>query len=568
MVKFVVNLFTGYNEKNNETFETKALTLLFGYLSILLSVVYIIISAIQNHYTLIAALLAYVVATIVNLEIFRRSPDNKINIHIFVLLLSIMLLTASVLAVDDISPLFWIFLYPVVVMLIYDKKEGIIITSLFLILVGISLFLPIQNRPEITTLNKITFLLVYLSVFFVAYFVKLLKENVAQQLKERIEENKSTISVKNDLIAKLSWQIRGPLSNIMGITTFMSETNLDDIQRNFVETIKESTNNLVNVVNNIGEKSKIKLNLDEDKIADFDIYRTVKEAIKSFDEEYSENARIDLLISDDIPANMLGNAVRLNSILKRILENYAGVALKDSISGKKSITINITASKETKELMECMFEIKADLPGKSMQKAEQGLGALDYSEVKDMIEAAGGRLKMSSENKRIIYTFTMSLKKAAKEDEQEVDNTQEQEDTTAEQKQPQKQLNEAEVLLVEDNLINQKIMMLNLQKEVKAIDVANNGREALEKIGTKKYDIVLMDIQMPIMDGIKTTQKLRELEESTNTHIPVIAITANALSGDREKCIEAGMDDYLSKPYKVEVLFDKMRTLLENDKEN
>ncbi|HPX06475.1 MAG TPA: response regulator, partial [Tenuifilaceae bacterium] len=120
----------------------------------------------------------------------------------------------------------------------------------------------------------------------------------------------------------------------------------------------------------------------------------------------------------------------------------------------------------------------------------------------------------------------------------------------------------ANVLLVEDNLINQKIVVLSLKKIVKNIEIANNGKEALDKFGTSKYDIILMDIQMPIMNGIVTTKKIREIESSTNSHTPIIAITANALLGDREECLAAGMDDYISKPFQIEVLIQKMRNLL------
>jgi len=97
---------------------------------------------------------------------------------------------------------------------------------------------------------------------------------------------------------------------------------------------------------------------------------------------------------------------------------------------------------------------------------------------------------------------------------------------------------------------------------VKNIEIANNGKEALDRFGTSRFDIILMDIQMPIMNGIVTTRKIREIEASTNTHTPIIAITANALQGDREECIAAGMDDYLSKPFQIEVLIQKMKRLL------
>ena len=115
------------------------------------------------------------------------------------------------------------------------------------------------------------------------------------------------------------------------------------------------------------------------------------------------------------------------------------------------------------------------------------------------------------------------------------------------------------VLLVEDNLINQKITFLTLKPLVKSIDTANNGKEALDKMARTQYDIILMDIQMPVMNGLIASEKIRELEMSTGSHIPIIAITANAMLGDKEKCISAGMDDYISKPFQPAALIEKIK---------
>ncbi len=123
-------------------------------------------------------------------------------------------------------------------------------------------------------------------------------------------------------------------------------------------------------------------------------------------------------------------------------------------------------------------------------------------------------------------------------------------------------LKNAKILLVEDNIINQKIVLLSLKNQVNHIDVAANGKEALEMFGVKQYDLILMDIMMPVMDGIVATKKIREIESTSDQHIPIIAVTANALAGDRENCLAAGVDDYIAKPFSAEVLIKKMRDLL------
>ena len=110
--------------------------------------------------------------------------------------------------------------------------------------------------------------------------------------------------------------------------------------------------------------------------------------------------------------------------------------------------------------------------------------------------------------------------------------------------------------------INQKIVLLSLSKQVSQIDVANNGKVALEMFGIKRYDLILMDIMMPVMDGIVATKKIREIESTGESHIPIIAITANALAGDRENCLAAGVDDYIAKPFAADVLIKMMKNLL------
>jgi CheY-like chemotaxis protein len=125
-----------------------------------------------------------------------------------------------------------------------------------------------------------------------------------------------------------------------------------------------------------------------------------------------------------------------------------------------------------------------------------------------------------------------------------------------------KELKDLKLLVVEDNLINQKITLLTLSPLVSSIDTASNGKEALDKFGTSNYDLILMDIQMPVMSGLVAAEKIRALESTTNSHVPIIAITANAMIGDKEKCLSAGIDDYISKPFQPAMLIEKIKRII------
>lgn len=117
------------------------------------------------------------------------------------------------------------------------------------------------------------------------------------------------------------------------------------------------------------------------------------------------------------------------------------------------------------------------------------------------------------------------------------------------------------ILLVEDNVLNQKLIFLNLAKYGFKIDVANNGQEALDKLTGQSYDLVLMDLMMPVMDGLEATMRIREKEKSSQQHIPIIGLTANTYDADREKCIAYGMDEYMAKPFDLEEFYTNIKQL-------
>lgn len=122
-------------------------------------------------------------------------------------------------------------------------------------------------------------------------------------------------------------------------------------------------------------------------------------------------------------------------------------------------------------------------------------------------------------------------------------------------------MNGLQLLLVEDNFLNQKLIFLNLNRYGVVIDVANNGADAVEKVREKKYDLILMDLMMPIMDGFAATKAIREIESEKGMHTPIVGLTANNFDSDREKCLSAGMDEYMTKPFDIEVFKDTLRVL-------
>jgi CheY-like chemotaxis protein len=242
------------------------------------------------------------------------------------------------------------------------------------------------------------------------------------------------------------------------------------------------------------------------------------------------------------------------------------------------LTIEVTRKENMPGIVDLTFKIISNqlLPIQSDSNSRESLynqdiirlntsryvHTLDLYITQRLIESDGNALNIYQKGDNIVVEFGVTFKENYKS--QSVMNIQEQHHQRPEYVSKQKvDLKNANILLVEDNFSNQQIIILYIKNEVNRIDVAFNGKEALDKFGKAKYDLILMDVQMPIMDGFKATQKIREIELSTNTHTPIIAVTANAFPEDKDRCMAVGMDDYISKPFQPDDLITKIRKYLE-----
>jgi CheY-like chemotaxis protein len=365
----------------------------------------------------------------------------------------------------------------------------------------------------------------------------------------------------------------------MVITNLVNDTNLNEHQRDLIDTTIASTSNLVNIVNNIVKVSNVELANTENNNIGFELNSTLKNVFSIIRDQQHHDVSIDYK-SPEEPLQLFGDPIRMKQIFLNIIENIVDHKLKD----RAWIKVNINNVKETDDRVIIPVQIETDttLPlneedvkGTTRRFIEKinekqlvkDIPICDFTIAKKILKHnSNGKLQISLKDEGVGFEFTLVYQRPEKTEKKPVASQANSGSEKARFDLPKAakkvQLDEANVLLVEDNLINQKIVILSLKKIVRNIDVANNGKEALDKFGTSKYDLILMDIQMPVMDGIIATKKIRELEESTNTHTPIIAITANALAGDKETCLAAGMNEYISKPFQVEVLVQKMKNLL------
>ncbi len=419
---------------------------------------------------------------------------------------------------------------------------------------------------------------IYLIVFLLVYFFESIISLNRQQLEKLILESKNDNRQKDDFISKLSHQIRTPLNNLTVVSNLVNKSKLDPEHRDLFETIIASTNNLINVVNNIVKVSEVKIEKELSAQVSFDLFSTINNTLKLFRDQHRDRVNIQLHFSRNIRNYFIGDPIRIKQIFLNIIENI----IKSESREKLDIIIEVEQLKENEVFAELAFAVNCpslqidrdefgNFYGKpSADSISSGTDLLDeffldFTIARKIIQYYKGDLDITSEENKTLLRFTLELRKDAR--------------LPAYKHEPEKEpnkllpgkkkinLRDANVLLVEDNAINQKIIILSLKNAVKNIDIAHHGKEALDKFGTSKYDLILMDIQMPVMNGIIATKKIRELESATNSHTPIIAITANALSGDKETCLAAGMNDYISKPFHVDLLIQKMKNLLETTAE-
>lgn len=558
-------------DKTHQDYWKSIILNFYNYASILLLVALSFFNLIAGNTIKLYIELGLLIALVLNIILFRKNGNFVATANIFTIIFSFFLLWLLYSGSVDNQGILLIGLYPAFMILQNGKKRGNIAALSFFVLSSIVIFAPSLFGLELNynISNQIIFVLFYAAFTIFLNMYENIWEIRVSDLNEEIQNAKNETLSKEEFISKISHQIRTPLNNLVVVTNIVNTFNLDEKQKDLIDTIQASTNNLVNVVNNISEISNVDLLQSKDYNQNFNLESTIRNTVNLFANEDSKELSLPINVSDDIDFQLYGDPVKIKQVFLNLIENV----LKKTKSGKKTISIDIKKLSESGNIAEILFNISTkdveqmgDITKiQNIEKTKKGRSAaiiklLDFNIGNKIIESLGGNIEFDITSDKFEFRFVLNLKKGesfvSEPDKSKDLNLPEIESEGA------IDLKEANVLLVEDNLINQKIVLLSLKKSVKTVDIANNGKEALDKFGSAKYDIILMDIQMPIMNGIVTTKKIRSIEKSTNTHTPIIAITANALLGDKEECLAAGMDDYISKPFQIETLINKMEQQL------
>jgi PAS domain S-box-containing protein len=405
----------------------------------------------------------------------------------------------------------------------------------------------------------------------------------AQELERKNEELEAALAtareatqLRSRFLANMSHEIRTPMNGVLGMTDFLLATKLTSEQQEFAESIKRSADALLALINDILDLSKIeagKLRLDR---VPFQLGTTIAEIASLFAlEARTKGLGFVSNVPSDLPRQVVGDPGRLRQVLRNLLGN----ALKFTDHGE--IGVHVELLNEATNVVQIRFTVHdtgigmpADQQSRLFESFTQGDGSstrrhggtgLGLAISKQLVELLGGEIGVASEpGQGSRFWFTASFGKAAASAETPAPNPAAAQYPAARSSakapitappRPQKPVvvaSHLRVLLAEDNEINQRITLRLLEKLGVPADAVVNGREAVQALEKRKYDLVLMDCQMPDMDGFEATAIVRSRE--VGTHTPICALTANAMEGDRERCLAAGMDDYISKPVGLEKL--------------
>jgi len=383
-------------------------------------------------------------------------------------------------------------------------------------------------------------------------------KNIQLATQKKIAEK--AVLARDSFLANMSHEIRTPLNAIVGFTDLLAQTELDETQQDYIGSVQIAGENLLLIVNDILDLSKIESgNLSIESEA-FNLKKTLKHVYNLLKVKVQKEVEFNLFLDAEIPDMVVGDQGRLNQILVNLIgnslkftnEGEVVVSVKKIDETEDNHTFKI-AVKDTgigipNDKIEAIFE-RFTQGEESTTRTFGGTG-LGLNIVKQLVELQNGEIHVkSTPNRGSEFYVILSYKKAEAE---EISGTAASEND----------LGNLKILLCEDNVLNQKLAKSVINNFGFDIDIAANGEEGIELLSQNNYDLVLMDLQMPVKDGYQTTEYIRS---EMNSAIPIIAMTAHSLVGEQERCYKSGMNAYVPKPFKQNILLDAIKAVMRPD---
>ncbi|MEA3546697.1 MAG: ATP-binding protein [Thermodesulfobacteriota bacterium] len=440
---------------------------------------------------------------------------------------------------------------------------------------GISVVIPVKPSSGFTTIWLSHVAVLLIGLLFICTSWRKLESKQVQLIKARKESEKANLA-KSDFLANMSHEIRTPLNGIIGMTRLARDSHPEPQMQHYLETIQTSSDSLLQLINDILDFSKIEANQLELENRPFSLVQAVESAVQTINILASKKRlRLTVDIRPDVPPAVSGDSFRLRQILLNLLSN----AVK--FTEKGSLTIRVKRQRNSTDPVWLKFTVQDTGKGISPDQLEHifdhfaqedssvtrkyGGTGLGLAICRELCQLMGGKIQVQSTlDKGSSFSVTLPFEYA---DNKKLTTAKLDSDKRKKISSP------LHLLLVEDNRINRELAVMMLEQKGHQVTTAKNGLKALKILADQHFDAILMDVQMPEMDGLTCSRTIRafeqgreideqiELPDDLSTELKkklrgqtvyIVAMTAHAMSGDREKCLEAGMDGYLTKPFEPE----------------